>query len=86
MTDHERKSFIDFVQQDSPYVDFTFGDNYVRQYVSDLRRCTNRRAAPPSKVYAAETGGAVSGFRLAAITSGRKVSSRGAGGFAACLG
>ena len=27
--------------------------------------------------YAAETGGAVSGFRVAAITSGRKVSSRG---------
>jgi hypothetical protein len=36
--------------------------------------------------YAAETGGAVSGFRVAAITSGRKVSSRSGAGFCPALG
>ena len=42
-----------------------------------------RRAVP---VYAAETGGAVSGFRVSAITSGRKGSSRGAAVFGPCFG
>lgn len=36
--------------------------------------------------YAAETGGAVSGFRVSAITSGRKGSSRGTPVFARCFG
>ncbi len=39
-----------------------------------LRAPSGRR---PTTIYAAETGGAVSGFRVAAITSGRKASSRG---------
>jgi hypothetical protein len=40
----------------------------------------------PYQIYAAETGGAVSGFRVSAITSGRKGSSRGTAVFAPCFG
>src|SRR5438105_4643728 len=52
------------------------------------RRCQIRRRARRSRpTYAAETGGAVSGFRVAAITSGRRPSSRGtADALAPCFG
>src|SRR5438445_9944837 len=45
-----------------------------------------RSAVASTKFYAAETGGALSGFRIAAITSGRKISSRGAAGFCPAFG
>ena len=43
--------------------------------VRRIMRSLARRSRPTT--YAAETGGAVTGLRVAAITSGRKVSSRG---------
>ena len=46
-----------------------------------VRRMVRSRSAIAPYHYAAETGGAVSGLRVATITSGRKVSSRGAACF-----
>src|SRR6476661_472456 len=43
-------------------------------------------AAAPPLVHAAETGGALAGLRVVAITSGRGESSRGAAVLVSCLG
>ncbi len=60
----------------------------TRESFRSQRRSKTKQAfdTNASTFYAAETGGAVSGFRVSAITSGRKGSSRGTAVFDRCFG